>query len=104
MTRTAFKMKLNPGCAEEYKKRHDEIWPELESLLRQSGIKDFSIFLDEETDTLFAVQKQSGSASSQDLGSEPIVQKWWKHMADIMETNPDNSPVSIPLREMFHLD
>ncbi len=103
MTRTAFKMKLYPGCAEEYKRRHDEIWPELESLIRQNGIRDFSIFLDEETNTLFAVQKQTGSSSSQDLGADPLVQKWWKYMADIMETNSDNSPVSIPLREMFHL-
>ncbi len=104
MNRYAFKMKLKPGIADEYKKRHDAIWPELSDLLRKSGVSDYSIFLDEETNTLFAVQKQSGSSSSQDLGSEAIVRRWWAHMADIMETNPDNSPVSIPLREMFHLD
>lgn len=100
----AFRMKLKPGIAEEYKKRHDEIWPELSALLRKSGISDYSIFLDEETNTLFAVQKLSGSSSSQDLASAPIVQRWWAYMADIMETNPDNSPVSVPLREVFHLD
>ena len=104
MNRYAFKMKLKPGIADEYKKRHDAIWPELSDLLRKSGVSDYSIFLDEETNTLFAVQKQSGSSSLQDLGSEAIVRRWWAHMADIMETNPDNSPVSIPLREMFHLD
>ena len=104
MDRIAFKMKLKPGYEEEYKKRHDEIWPELAELLTQSGISDYSIFLDQETNTLFAVQKQSEGNSSQDLGKDPIVQKWWKHMADIMETNPDNSPITIPLKEVFHLD
>jgi L-rhamnose mutarotase len=100
----AFKMRLKPGLADEYKKRHDEIWPELSALLRKSGVSDYSIFLDEETNILFAVQKQGGASSSQDLGSEAIVRRWWAHMADIMETNPDGSPVSIPLREVFHLD
>ena len=104
MKSNAFKMRLKPGLADEYKKRHDEIWPELSALLRKSGVSDYSIFIDEETNILFAVQKQNGSSSSQDLGSEAIVRRWWAHMADIMETNPDGSPVSIPLREMFHLD
>jgi L-rhamnose mutarotase len=103
MQRAAFKMKLNPGQAEEYKKRHDEIWPELKLLLKENGISDYSIFLDEETNILFAVQKQS-SGSSQDLGETDIVKKWWAYMAAVMETNPDNSPVSVPLKEVFHLD
>jgi L-rhamnose mutarotase len=103
MVRTAFKMKLKAGFEEEYKKRHDEIWPELKSLLEESGISDYSIFLDSETNTLFAVQKQEGSGSSQDLGSNPIVQRWWKYMADIMETNKDFSPVTVPLKEVFYL-
>ncbi len=100
----AFKMKLNAGFKEEYKKRHSEIWPELRDLLKREGISDYTIFLDEETNTLFAVQKQEGSASSQDLSDNPVVKKWWAYMADIMETNPDNSPVSIPLTEVFHMD
>jgi len=104
MQRYAFKMKLKPGCREEYRRRHDAIWPELTALLRKSGISDYSIFLDAETDTLFAVQKLSGSSGSQDLGSSPIVKRWWAAMADIMETNPDSSPVSVPLTEVFHLD
>lgn len=79
------------------------MWPELSRLLKNAGLSDYSIFLDEETGTLFAVQKQNGQ-SSQDLGSTEIVQKWWAYMADIMETNPDNSPVSVPLREVFHLE
>jgi L-rhamnose mutarotase len=104
MKRFAFKMKLKPGCKEEYKKRHNEIWPELKQLLKESGVYDYSIFLDEETGTLFACQKQEGNSSSQDLGDNPIVQKWWDCMADLCETNPDNSPVSIPLEEVFHMD
>jgi L-rhamnose mutarotase len=99
----AFIMKLKPGNAEEYKKRHDAIWPELAQLLKDNGISDYSIFLDEQSNNLFAVQQQTG-ASSQDLGKTEIVQKWWAYMADIMETNPDNSPLSIPLTQVFHLD
>ena len=97
-------MKLKPGYTEEYKKRHDEIWPELKTLLKANGVSDYTIFLDEETNILFAVQQQDGNQSSQDLGSTEIVQKWWAHMADIMETNPDNSPVSAPLLEVFHMN
>lgn len=104
MNRFAFKMKLKRGFKEEYKKRHDEIWPELEQLIRETGVSDYSIFLDEETNILFAVQKQSGDSSSQDLGTNPLVQKWWAYMADIMETNPDNSPVTIPLEEVFYME
>ena len=96
-------MKLKPGHEAEYKRRHDAIWPELKQLLKEAGISDYTIYLDEETHTLFAVQKQSG-ASSQDLGSTAIVQKWWAYMADIMDTNPDNSPVSVPLKEVFYLE
>jgi len=101
--KVAFKMKLKPGFSEEYKKRHDEIWPELAALLKENGVSDYTIFLDEETNTLFAVQQLSGQ-SSQDLGQQQIVQRWWSFMADIMDTNPDNSPVSIPLKNVFHLD
>ena len=104
MQRIAFKMKLKPGCKDEYKRRHDEIWPELRALLKETGISDYAIFLDDQTHILFAVQKQAGDASSQDIGSNPIVQKWWAYMADIMETNPDNSPVTEPLSEVFYLE
>jgi L-rhamnose mutarotase len=102
MQRFAFKMKLKPGFAAEYQKRHAEIWPELAQLLKDAGVSDYAIFLDEETNILFAVQKQSGQ-SSQDLGTTAIVQKWWAYMADLMDTNPDNSPVSVPLKEVFYL-
>ncbi|MEQ9376107.1 MAG: L-rhamnose mutarotase [Imperialibacter sp.] len=99
----AFKMKLKPGFAVEYKKRHDEIWPELKQLLSDSGVSDYSIFLDEESNTLFAVQSVSGAGGSQNLGQNPIVQKWWAYMADIMETNEDSSPVSTPLSQVFFM-
>lgn len=97
-------MKLFPGFREEYSKRHSEIWPELVKLLREAGIGNYSIWYDEETDFLFAYQEQAGESSSQDLGTTEIVQKWWKYMADIMETNPDNSPVSVPLEEVFYME
>ena len=102
--RIAFKMKIKPGCAEEYKKRHDALWPDLKKLLAEAGIYDYSIFLDEETNTLFAVQKTRSSAGSQDLAKNEIVQRWWRYMADIMDTNPDYSPVSVPLTEVFRLE
>lgn len=104
MKTVAFKMKLKPGFEEEYKKRHDEIWPELKKVLSEAGIKDYSIFLDGETLTLFAVQKQRKGYRDEDVSNHPIVQKWWKYMSDIMETNPDNSPVTVPLKEVFHMD
>ncbi len=97
-------MRLKPGCRDEYKKRHDEIWPELKELIRSTGVSDYSIFLDAETNILFAVQKQGGQVSSQDLGSNPVVRKWWNYMSDLMETNPDKSPVTIPLEEVFYLE
>ena len=104
MERLAFKMYLNEGQKEEYKKRHNELWPELRQLLKGAGVSEYSIFLDEETNTLFAFQKMCGSGSSQDLGKNEIVQKWWAFMADIMKTNPDHSPVTIPLEEVFYMD
>ena len=104
MKRDAFKMFLKKGFEAEYEKRHNEIWPELKKLLKDSGVYDYSIFWDKETNILFAVQKTHGDQSSQDLGENPIVQKWWSYMADIMETNPDNSPVSIPMKEVFYME
>lgn len=103
MQKIAFKMQLKPGMKAEYERRHAEIWPELVALLKENGIADYTIFLDEETDTLFAVQCLSGQ-SSQELGKTEVVQRWWKYMADLMETHPDFSPVSIPLTKVFHLD
>ncbi|MFV0520913.1 MAG: L-rhamnose mutarotase [Mangrovibacterium sp.] len=104
MKRQAFKMYLKPGCEAEYEKRHREIWPELRQLLKDIGIYDYSIFWDRETNLLIGCQKVDGNESSQDLGNNPIVQKWWEYMADIMETNQDFSPISIPLDEVFYME
>jgi len=104
MKRHAFTMKLKPGKVREYQQRHDEIWQELSAVLRDAGISDYSIFLDEHTLTLFAVQKQADKNSVSDLPEHPIVKKWWAHMAPLMETNPDHSPVCGELTEVFHLD
>ena len=103
MKRLGFKMKLLPGNKEEYKKRHSDVWPDLVALLKSQGIHNYSIFLDEETNTLFAYQEQSGLNSSQDLGDNEIVKKWWEYMKDIMETNPDNSPLTLPLEQVFFM-
>lgn len=103
MERLAFKMYLNEGQKEEYKKRHDEIWPELQKLIKDAGISEYSIFLDEETNTLFAFQKVTGESGSQDLGQNEVVKKWWAYMADIMKTNADNSPVTTELEEVFYM-
>jgi len=104
MERIAFKMYLNEGQKEEYKKRHNELWPELRQLLKSAGVSEYSIFLDEETNVLFAFQKVSGDGGSQDLGQTEIVQKWWAFMADIMKSNADNSPVTVPLDEVFYME
>lgn len=103
MIRHAFKMKLKPGKVAEYKRRHDELWPELAAELRAAGISDYSIFLDEETHTLFAVQKLTDDNTEAQLCNLPIMRKWWDSMAPLMEVHADNSPVSTPLREVFHL-
>ena len=97
-------MQLKPGVVAEYKKRHDEIWPELSRELRMAGVSDYSIFFDEETLTLFAVQKLGEHNSAADLPDSPVVRKWWDYMAPLMETHPDNSPVAVRLKEVFHLD
>ena len=103
MTRVAFKMQLFADKKEEYKKRHDEIWPELVLLLKETGISEYSIFLDETTNSLFGVLKAEDPAALDNLPSHAVMQKWWKYMGDIMESNPDNSPVSISLQEVFYL-
>lgn len=95
-------MKLKPGFEEEYRKRHDGIWPELAEALGEAGISDYSIFLDPADGSLFAVRKLAEGNTASDLASHPLVRKWWDFMADIMETNPDKSPVETPLKEVFH--
>lgn len=99
----AFKMKLNPGCEAEYRKRHDEIWPELVALLKSAGVSDYSIFLDRETNILFGVLWRNANHTMEELPLDPIMQRWWAHMADIMETRADNKPVATDLETVFHL-
>ena len=103
MTRVVFKMQLIKGFEEEYKRRHDEIWPELQTLLKEAGVSEYSIFLDETNNSLFGFLKAKDSAVLNNLPSQPVMQRWWKYMGDIMETNPDNSPVQTPLKEVFYL-
>lgn len=104
MKRLAFKMKLHKGQEAEYKRRHDALWPGLKALLKQTGISEYSIFLDEETNTLFGVLKIEQPERMDTLPEHPVMKKWWAYMKDIMDTNPDNSPVSIPLKEVFYLE
>lgn len=103
MHRVAFKMRVYKGFEAEYKKRHDELWPELQQLLKEAGISEYSIFLDETTNSLFGVLKAADPAALDHLPAQPVMQKWWAYMKDIMESHPDNSPVSIPLKEVFYL-
>ena len=103
MTRVAFKMQLFEGQKQEYKKRHDEIWPELVTLLKETGIREYSIFLDETNNSLLGVLKIEDASWLDNLPAHPVMQKWWAYMGDIMASNPDNSPVSIELEEVFYL-
>lgn len=103
MERIAFKMKLHKGFEQEYQKRHDEIWPDLVKLLKTSGISEYSIFLDMETNSLFGVLKTEDLSALNNLPLSPIMQKWWAYMKDIMESNEDNSPVNVPMKEVFYL-
>ncbi|OAP41094.1 L-rhamnose mutarotase [Sinorhizobium glycinis] len=103
MEKYAFRMRLNPGMAEVYRARHDAIWPELVTLLKDAGVSDYSIHLDEETNLLFGVLWRTEDHKMADLPSHPIMRKWWAYMADIMETRADNEPVAVPLKTVFHL-
>lgn len=104
MVRKAFKMVLYPGMAEEYERRHNALWPEMKEMIHAHGGRNYSIYLDKETNVLYGyleVEDEELWARSADT---EINRKWWDYMADIMETNPDNSPVSVDLDLVFHLD
>jgi L-rhamnose mutarotase len=100
----AFRMNLNPGMKVEYKRRHDEIWPELSKLLSDAGISDYSIWLDEETNHLFAVLKRPADHKMDSLPKEAIMRRWWDYMADVMETDARNVPLQAGLEKMFHME
>lgn len=99
----AFRMTLNAGQAAEYKRRHDEIWPELSSALIEAGVRDYRIFLDEETHHLFAILTRTVHNTMAQLPQTELMQRWWAMMADIMQTRPDNVPVQVDLTPVFHL-
>ncbi|RHW17458.1 L-rhamnose mutarotase [Sphingomonas gilva] len=103
MARQAFRMQLKPGAAAEYRARHDAIWPELSALLHESGISDYSIFLDEETLALFAVLDLAEDNNRDALPDHPVMKRWWDHMAPLMEVEPGNRPKEWPLTQVFHL-
>lgn len=104
MIRKAFVMSVNAGQEQEYERRHSPIWPELEKTLRAHGVHKYFIFLHPSTRQLFAYAEIEDEARWAAIAQTPICQKWWKHMGDIMPSNPDNSPVALPLREVFHLE
>lgn len=103
MQKYAFRMQLNPGAADEYRRRHDAIWPELVDLLRAAEVSDYSIYLDPETNALFGMLTRPEDHGMDDLPSHPVMRRWWAHMADLMQTHPDDAPVAVPLVPMFHL-
>jgi L-rhamnose mutarotase len=103
MERVAFVMQLHDGCQEEYRRRHASIWPELAALLRETGIREYSIFLEEATLRLFAILQVDDPGKLESLPDNPVMRKWWDHMKDLMDTNVDGSPVVVGLKEMFYL-
>ena len=103
MEQIAFRMQLKAGHAAEYQRRHDAIWPELAALLHESGVRDYSIFLDEATGALFAVLRRIDGHAMEALPQHPVMRRWWDHMADLMDTQADASPVVVPLAPVFHL-
>ena len=104
MVRKAFKMQLYEGMKEEYARRHNALWQEMKDMIHEYGGSNYSIYLDEETNTLFGYIELENEALWAKSADTAICRKWWDFMADIMETNPDNSPVSIDLTDVFHLD
>lgn len=104
--RFAFKMFLKPGMEKEYERRHAQLWPELKQQIKDAGVSNYSIYWDKDTNILFGYQEVAdGAANSQDVSAaDEITLRWWDYMKDLMETNPDNSPVTVPIQEVFHLD
>jgi L-rhamnose mutarotase len=104
MIRKAFVMSVNAGAEEEYERRHRPIWNELAEVLKANGVHNYSIFLHPETRQLFGYAEIESEERWEAIAKTEVCQRWWKHMADVMPANADSSPVSAPLREVFHLD
>lgn len=102
MEKIAFKMQLAEGQLDEYRKRHEELWPDLADLLKDAGISDYSIYFDATTHALFAVLWRSDGHKMDSLQHDPVMKKWWDYMADIMDTESSNAPVVTPLESVFH--
>jgi L-rhamnose mutarotase len=103
MIRKAFLMMLKPGQQEEYERRHNPIWPELQSELRNHGVLEYSIFLDRSTDQLFAYAEIESEELWQQIAETEVCRRWWTSMKELMLTNTDNSPEVVVLDEVFHL-
>jgi L-rhamnose mutarotase len=103
MIRKAFVMSINGGCEEEYLRRHNPIWPELEQTLKAHGIHNYSIFLHPETRQLFGYAEIEDEARWDAIATTPICKKWWAHMREIMPSNFDDSPISAELTQVFHM-
>ncbi|WP_310534109.1 L-rhamnose mutarotase [Novosphingobium sp.] len=99
----AFRMQLKPGVIAEYRRRHDEIWPELIRLLKEAGISDYRIFVDRGSDALFAVLTLAEPNNRDSLPLHPVMQRWWDHMAELMIVDETNRPAEWPLEQVFHL-
>jgi L-rhamnose mutarotase len=104
MIRRAFVMSVHPGREAEYERRHRPVWPELEAVLKAHGVRNYSIFLHPDTRQLFAYAEIESEKQWAAIAQTPVCRKWWAHMKDLMPSNPDNSPVSQPLKEVFHVD
>lgn len=104
MIKKAFVMQISPGAHQEYQRRHDEIWPELELTLKEHGAHHYSIFLDSKRNLLFGYVEIESQERWDSVAQTEVCQKWWKYMSDIMPSNPDNSPISDELRSVFYLD
>ena len=103
MIRKAFVMSVKPGSEAEHEKRHDPIWPELRSALKEHGILSYSIFLNPATHQLFAYVKLEDETNWDALAQSPVCHRWYAYMKDIMIANSDGSPALTPLKEVFHL-
>jgi len=104
MIRKAFKMSVHPGQHAEYARRHQPIWKELEDTLLACGVRSYSIFLDEQTSELFGYAEIEDEQRWKAIAQTEVCQRWWKHMREIMPSRTDNSPVSTPLKEVFHME
>lgn len=104
MIRKAFVMSVHAGSEQEYQRRHTPIWPELEQTLKAHGAHNYSIYLHPETRQLFGYVEIEDEARWAAIADTPICRKWWAHMKDIMPSNPDNSPIALELKEVFHID